>query len=177
MVAGLVAALVSGCSMGPQDAPVPVTAPTTSTPTPGPSHTGVPLTVQVYLVRGDRLARVSRSVPPGPSLEPSLRALAEPISVHEAGPGLRSALPTSSTPLRGSINGEVATLDLPAGFEHLSVHEQELAMAQLVFTITANSLATSVVLVRGGRTLPVPGAGGQLVTAPVTRSDYAAYAP
>jgi hypothetical protein len=50
-------------------------------------------------------------------------------------------------------------------------------MAQLVFTVTANSLAQSVQLVQGTRSLPMPDPSGQLVTRPVTRVDYAAYNP
>jgi 7-cyano-7-deazaguanine synthase in queuosine biosynthesis len=46
-----------------------------------------------------------------------------------------------------------------------------------VFTVTANSLAQSVQLVQGTRSLPMPDPSGQLVTRPVTRVDYAAYNP
>jgi hypothetical protein len=71
----------------------------------------------------------------------------------------------------------VARIELPTGFERISVHEQSLAMAQLVFTVTANSLATSVQLVQGSRALPMPSPSGQLISRPVTRQDYAAYDP
>jgi hypothetical protein len=50
-------------------------------------------------------------------------------------------------------------------------------MAQLVFTVTADTLASSVVLVKGNRELPVPDATGRLVARPLTRLDYAAYQP
>jgi hypothetical protein len=137
----------------------------------------VPLTVQVYLVQGERLARVTRTVPPGAGLEPSFVGLATPITRTQSDAGYRSALPVASTPLHGTVVDGVARVDLPSGFERISVHEQALAMAQLVFTVTANSLATSVQLVQDGRALPVPAPGGQLVTRPVTRVDYAAYDP
>lgn len=92
--------------------------------------------------------------------------------------GLRSALPIASSPLRGVVDADgVARIMLPSGFERISVHEQSLAMAQLVFTVTANSLAQSVQLVQGTRSLPMPDPSGQLVTRPVTRVDYAAYNP
>ena len=91
--------------------------------------------------------------------------------------GIRSALPLASTRLRGEVADGVARIELPTGFERISVHEQSLAMAQLVFTVTANSLATSVQLVQGSRPLPMPDPSGQLVTRPVTRNDYAAYNP
>jgi hypothetical protein len=128
-------------------------------------------------VQDERLARVTRTVPPGAGLEPSFVGLATPLTTAQVQSGLHSALPVTGTPLRGRVVDGVAHVDLPSGFERLSVHEQGLAMGQLVFTLTANSLATSVELVRGGRPLPVPGPGGQLISRPVTRVDYAAYDP
>ena len=177
--AAVAAALaLSACSIGTQSSPVPASAPTASATTAGPSRQGVPLTVQVYLVEGDHLARVTRTVPPGAGLEPSFVGLAVPVTPAMAAAGLRSALPIASSPLRGVVDADgVARIMLPAGFERISVHEQSLAMAQLVFTVTANSLAQSVQLVQGTRALPMPDPSGQLVTRPVTRVDYAAYNP
>lgn len=175
VVAGLA---LSACSIGTQSGPVPVSAPTASTTTTGPSRQGVPLTVQVYLVQGDHLARLTRTVPPGAGLEPSFVGLAAPVTPTMAASGIRSALPIASTPLHGVVDDNgVARIELPTGFERISVHEQSLAMAQLVFTVTANSLAQSVQLVQGSRSLPMPDPSGQLVTRPVTRVDYAAYNP
>ena len=169
---------LSACSIGTQASPVPASAPTATPSTSGPSRQGVPLTVQVYLVQGDHLARVTRTVPPGAGLEPSFVGLAVPVTPAMAADGVRSALPIASTPLRGVVDDDgVARIELPAGFERISVHEQSLAMAQLVFTVTANSLAQSVQLVQGTRSLPMPDPSGQLVTRPVTRVDYAAYNP
>lgn len=173
----VLAGALSACGVDAQDSPVPVVAPSATTPQAGPSRAGVPLTVQVYLVQGERLARVTRTVPPGAGLEPSFVGLATPITRTQSDAGYRSALPVASTPLHGTVVDGVARVDLPSGFERISVHEQALAMAQLVFTVTANSLATSVQLVQDGRALPVPAPGGQLVTRPVTRVDYAAYDP
>lgn len=172
----MVLALLAGCSVGPQDVPVPVHAPRASAPSPT-TQAGVPLTVQLYVVRGDNLYRLTRTVPPGAGLEPALVALAEPLSTAEVARGLRSALPTSGTPLVGTLRDSVARVSVPKGFDRISVREQQLAMAQLVFTITADTLASSVVLVQGSRELPVPDDSGQLVARPVTRLDYAAYRP
>jgi hypothetical protein len=168
---------VSACSIGTQSSPVPVVAPTATVAPSGPSRQGVPLTIQVYLVQGDHLARLTRIVPPGAGLEPSFVGLATPITPAMAAAGIRSALPLASSPLRGEVVDGVARIELPTGFERISVHEQSLAMAQLVFTVTANSLATSVQLVQGSRALPMPDPSGQLVARPVTRVDYAVYNP
>ena len=174
-VAGVI--VVAGCSIGTQSAPVPAVAPSASATSSGPSRLGVPLTIQVYLVQGDHLARLTRTVPPGAGLEPSFVGLATPITATMTAAGIRSALPLASHPLRGTVDDGIARIELPTGFERISVHEQSLAMAQLVFTVTANSLATSVQLVQGSRALPMPDPTGQLVTRPVTRVDYAAYNP
>lgn len=177
-VAGAVVLALSACSIGTQATPVPASAPTAATSSPGPSRQGVPLTVQVYLVQGDHLARLTRTVPPGAGLEPSFVGLSVPVTPAMSAAGIRSALPIATAPLRGVVdeNG-VARIQLPSGFERISVREQSLAMAQLVFTVTANSLAQSVQLVQGTRSLPMPDPSGQLVTRPVTRVDYAAYNP
>jgi hypothetical protein len=168
---------LGGCSIGIQSEPVPADAPTSTKPTPLPSRAGVPLTIQVYLVQGERLARITRTVPPGAGLEPSFVGLVVPVTASQAALGLRSAIPVSSTPFTGQVVDGVARIELPTGFERISVHEQSLAMAQLVFTVTANSLATSVQLVQGSRALPMPSPSGQLISRPVTRQDYAAYDP
>lgn len=178
LVAAAVAVTLSACSIGTQSRPVPASAPSASPSPSGPSRQGVPLTVQVYLVQGDHLARLTRTVPPGAGLEPSFVGLAVPVSPTMAAAGIRTALPIASTPLRGTVDEDgVARIELPAGFERISVREQSLAMAQLVFTVTANSLAQSVQLVQGNRSLPMPDPSGQLVNRPVTRVDYAAYNP
>jgi hypothetical protein len=174
--AGLVTLALGGCTVGAQHAPVPVQAPTASSASPT-SRAGVPLTVQVYLVRGDRLARVSRTVAPGAGLEPALDGLAEPLSAGELAAGLRSALPATGAPLSGRLVDVVARVSVPKGFARISVREQELAMAQLVFTVTADTLASSVQLVQGDRQLSTPDGTGRLVDRPVTRLDYAAYRP
>ena len=168
---------LAGCSIGTQSAPVAAVAPTATVTSAGPSRQGVPLTIQVYLVQGDRLAQLTRTVPPGAGLEPSFVGLATPITSTMTAAGIRSARPLASAPLRGVVSDGVARIELPTGFERISVHEQSLAMAQLVFTVTANSLAQSVQLVQGSRSLPMPDPIGQLVTRPVTRVDYAAYNP
>lgn len=176
LVAAVVLALPAACSVGPQDRAVPVQAPRASAPSPT-TQAGVPLTVQLYVVRGDNLYRLTRTVAPGAGLEPALAALAHPLTTAEVARGLRSALPTSGTPLKGELRDSVARISVPKGFDRISVREQQLAMAQLVFTVTADTLASSVVLVQGNRELPVPDASGKLVSRPVTRLDYAAYRP
>lgn len=166
---------VSGCAIAAQDQPEIVAGPRVSPTTAQVADLGaVDLSVQVYLVKGRRLARVTRSVRSGPGLEPVLRALGQPARPDEVRAGLHTSLPESATGLRGTLaeNG-TATVSLPTGMDRLSVLEQQTAAAQIVFTVTADSLATRVQLVSDGRTVPVPDADGHLVERPLTRADYA----
>jgi hypothetical protein len=176
---------VAACGLSPQDAPVPV--PGSTVRSAGPSEASrtlapvaVPFTMQAYLLRGDRLARVEREVPEGSGIGPPLAALSLPLSRDEVAQGLRTALPTSTegATLTGRLTPtSVAQVEVPAGFDRLSPREQEAALAQLVFTLTADTIATGVQLVRDGRPLPVPDGTGQLLTRPVGRTDYRALAP
>lgn len=179
MVAPALAALAlapGGCSIGPQDAPVPVAPPeTTSTPVEKSAGREVPfpVTVQAYFLRGNHLVRLSRTVPRGSGLRPSLDALTEPLTTAELAEGLRSDLPTSPTQLRGRLVAfGAAEVSVPPGFDRLSVRDQANAVAQLVFTVTANTTAGSLRLVQGGESVPVPDGTGEIVDGPVTREDY-----
>lgn len=178
VLALLVSLLLAACSLGVQSSPDLVDVPRSTASAPATaSASGVPLTIQVYLLHGDRLARVARSAPPGLGLEPVLRALGAPIRPDEVAKGLRTALPESASALSGVVTGSTARITGPPGLDRLSVREQQAAVAQIVFTVTADSLATSVQLVSGGRPVTLPDGDGQLVDRPVTRDDYAALAP
>ena len=175
----LVVGLTLGaCSIGVQASPdlvdVPRSTPSGSVTDSAP---GVPLTVQVYLLHGERLERVARSVASGAGLDPVLRALGAPLRPDEVARGLRTALPESASRLSGVVADATARITMPPGLDRLSVREQQTAMAQIVFTVTADSLATSVQLVSGGRAIAVPDGDGQLVERALTRGDYAALAP
>ncbi len=171
------AVLLAGCSVGPQDRPDLVAPVTRPTPSASATLSSVPLTVQVFLLRGDRLVRVSRSVPAATGLTPSLTGLALPLTPEQVADGLRTAFPAGEPAPHGRLDGTVATVTMPTGFDHLSVREQVGAMSQLVYTVTADTTATEVELVSDGRTLQVPDGSGRLLSRPVNRSDYATWAP
>jgi hypothetical protein len=183
LVAGL--ALVAGllpaaCTLSPQSEPVPLQLPE---PSPAQASSAartdaVPLTMQVYLVHGDRLQRVTRTVPEGIGMGPVLDALTQPLNEVELANGLRSALPVSTHSLTAELTMEgTARVTVPTGFDRLALRDQQLAVAQIVFTVSANTLASDVQLVSGTRIVPVPDARGALVSTPVARSDYAELAP
>ena len=174
----VVLGLGSACTLGPQEAPVAVPGRSRVTASASGPPTAVPLTMQAYLLRGDRLARVERRVPEGAGIAPALAALMLPLSRDEVAQGLRTALPPNTVSLDGRLTDTgVAQVDVPQGFDRLSVRDQQAALGQIVFTVTADTVATGVQLVQGGRVLPMPDAGGQLRSRPLGRADYAALAP
>ena len=127
----------------PSPVPVPASAPSATPTSSGPSRQGVPLTVQVYLVQGDHLARLTQHRAARGRAGAVLRRpghARSPRRWRRPGSAVRCRSP--ARPLRGVVDDDgVARIELPTGFERISVHEQSLAMAQLVFTVTANSLA------------------------------------
>ena len=174
----VVLGLGSGCTLGPQEAPVAVPGRSLVPASTSAPPTAVPLTMQAYLLRGDLLARVERQVPEGSGIGPALAALAMPLSRDEVAQGLRTALPPTTGSLAGRLNGAgVALVDVPQGFDRLSLRDQEAALGQIVFTVTADTVATGVQLVQGGRVMPMPDASGQLRSRPLNRVDFAALAP
>lgn len=169
--------LTTGCSVvGAQAHPVALGPPhTRQAMQDGPVPTST--SVETFFVHGGRLVPVVRRVAVGPGLEPCLAALVLPLTAKESSTGLRSALPTGVTRLQGTVQGTVASVSVPAGFDRLTVSDQILAAAQVVFTVTANSYLTRVEMVQDGRLLPMPDQSGQLVDHPLARSDYASVAP
>lgn len=173
-----VAAAATGCAVDLQDHPAPISSPEARTPhgsttSPRPS---VSLSVAVFFVRGARLEGAQRQEPVGPGLAPAMEGLLSAAG-DGAPTGLRSALPSGTTELRADVRGGVADIVLPAGFDHMAVSEQILAVGQLVFTATANADVAGVRLTDGQRPVAVPDDAGRLVDRPVTRADYEAIAP
>ncbi len=175
--AGLVALVAAGCGIGPEAHPVIVGADQggVGQPTRRPDLRVV--TVDVFLLRGDRLVRVTRAVQSAVGMHAALLALTQPLSGAEAQQGLRTALPASATPPSGSLAGSVARITMPEGFDRLPLHEQVGAMSQIVWTLTTHTSAGAVRLVVDGRDIPVPDGQGVLRDRPVGPTDYLDWAP
>lgn len=174
----LVLGLVSACTLRPQEAPVVVPGSTRATTSGSVTATAVPFTMQVYLLRGDRLARVERQVSEGSGIDPALAALALPVSRDEVALGLRTALPATTAPIVGRLTADgAAEINVPPGFDRLSVRAQQEALAQLVFTVTADTIASAVQIVQDGKVRAMPDANGRLLYRPLTRDDFAALSP
>jgi hypothetical protein len=182
--AGLAAVLLtlSGCGVGPQSPPVspgsasPSWAPTGATP--GASQQpGTALQIALFLVRDGKLVRAWRPSPQGQDLSAVLAALDERPTSDEKARHLRTAIPATATRIRAVIRDGVALVQVPAGFDTLPNSERVLAVAQVVYTLTAQLPVGSMRLARGKHRLDTPVGSGRLVTRPVTRQDFAALAP
>jgi len=177
LLAVLLLAGTAGCGVGPQAQPVPVEERAADADGTVGGDVSRPVVVEVFLVRGSRLAPVSRVVSHQPGIGAALRALSQPLSETERYRQLRSAVPASDEELSGTILGSVARVSMPPGFDRMAVREQVAAMGQLVYTVVANTNADRVQLYDGERPIPVPGGDGALLDRPVGRADYAGLAP
>lgn len=147
----------------------PATTPTTTLPPP-PTQT-----VGLYFLQGVRLVRVQREVriaDPAAPLEPDVV-----LDALETGPqpgdppGLGTALPPDEV-VGVDVSRGVATVELLASFRELETGDQELAIAQIVLTLTDGGVG-QVAFTIGGATIQVPTAESVQTAGPVTREDYA----
>lgn len=180
LVAGVA---LSSCSIGAQKAPTPISrdsvpfgllAPaTTATTTPSVPSTGI----SIFLDGDQRLVPVDVQVPLPATPGSALSALSKGLTSADASAGLRSPVSTQS-PLRlERVHSGTAVVDVPASFANLGGKDQIVAAAQIVYTLTAFPAVSSVQLLVGSRPAEIPTANGTLVSKPLTRSDYSAFAP
>ena len=133
--------------------------------------------VTVYLIGvGERLVPVERRVPPDAPLIAVVRALGGGPTKNELALGISSPLPprqvVSATASRG-----IAQVDLGASFADLPSQDQSVAIAQLVFTLTAEAGIGRVSFTLDGQPVDVPRGDGALTTDPLVREDFPALAP
>jgi hypothetical protein len=149
-------------------------APTTTTTT-APSPVSV--TEQIFLIAADgHLVSAARDVPVPAPLTAVLAALVDGPTASEASSGLASAVPTQTTVLSAAVSGGVATVNLAGPFDQLVGQAQIQAVAQFVFTATAQPGIRAVAFELAGQAVEVPVAGGAQV--PVATPDqFAALAP
>lgn len=177
LTAGLILAVVAlaGCGVPAQERPetLEVTAP------PAPAAADATLDgreVQIWLVRGRQLEAVTRPVSPV-DVPTALEALLAGPSPDEAASGLRTALPPQTLQLgEPTAEEDVVTLAVTREFTGLVGGNQQLAVAQVVWTATQFPSVEHVRFTADGKALEVPTDGG-LTDRPVDRGDYASVAP
>jgi spore germination protein GerM len=150
-------------------------------PSPPKTTTTVPPAVAVpetvYLVAPDQhLVPVTRDVALPASPTAILGALLDGPTEAESAAGLQSFLSASPSQVTVSVSSGVATVDFRTNPFQL-VLDQTLAVAQVVYTATAQTGVTSVVIEIRGQSVDVPTAAGVQVGRPVTRLDYLAEGP
>jgi spore germination protein GerM len=175
VLAALVAVLVAGCGVAPDDRPeevttepAPASAVGTGTPGSGPLLT-------IYLVRGDELTPVVRRTSTRTTAV-ALELLVEGPTRAEAAAGIRTALAPEVVGVVDTLPDGTLTLSLTRGFTGLTGGNQLLAVAQVVWSLTALPGTTAVRFTVEGVPVEVPTDDG-LTASPVERDDYASVAP
>ena len=174
---------LAACGVPVDDAARPLSAEEVPSSRPGPTAApaarpddATDVTVEVFLVRGLRLAPVRRQVSPPLSVEHAIAALLTEPTSAERSDGLRTAL-TRDVRLAGTLAAGVPLVDVTETFAQTEGEEQILALAQIVFTLTGVPGVTGVSFALEGRPVDVPTGDGTLERGPLRRDDFAAVAP
>ncbi len=179
----LVAVMLFGCGIPVEDRarPLPADMIPSSLPAHGPAPSSASgdrgsASADVFLVRDSRLVRVGRQEWDPPSLEGAIAALLQGPTAAERADGVRTAL-TRPVRLAGTVATGVPLIDVTDSFADVEVEEQILALAQLVFTLTALPSVDGVSFALDGRSVEVPTGDGALKRGPIRREDFTAVAP
>lgn len=148
--------------------------PTTTTTVPA----SVP--VKVYLLGANRkLVAESRVVSIPAPLKLVITSLLGGPTKKEEEAGIKTAIPNSVHVISATISATIsktpalATVNFNQAFGEILGSSTELAVAQVVFTVVAQtSLDTGVILQIEGQTITVPVASGLQVSGPVYLSQY-----
>lgn len=144
--------------------------PSPTSPIEGPRTT-------VFLVDGDHLLPVARHVVGSNIPAEALRVLLLGPTPAESAHGLTSDVPGETHLVSLDLSGSVANVDLNGSFGAAGGTQQVLAVAQIVYTLTASKYINGVVFSLSGHRIEVPNGTGSLSTAPRTRADYGRVAP
>jgi spore germination protein GerM len=186
------AILLGACGVGvnaspkvvnPKDVPFGLLRP--STPTTAPTRSGQYVTI--YLVGrvttasshsagSQRLVAVSREIPAPVTAARVLTALAAGPTSEEASQGLESPISTASPLTLWHLGTTGVTVNVAGGFTKLAGQDQAMAVAQVVFTLTALGIESVGIRIDGKRA-KVPTPKGTLSGGPLNRTDYATVAP
>ena len=146
--------------------------PASTTTTTGPQYS---TTVTVYFtVTFDHIAGVQRQIPPKVTLTSILNAMLGGPSPVQQTNGYQSAFTRTVRLIRATVSGGgVATVDFNAAFGRISGNFQALAVAQVVYTVTANvHTITGVQFEIGDTPIEVPTPTGAVVAGPVGSQQY-----
>jgi hypothetical protein len=147
-----------------------------TTPPTAPTSAAGP-TAQIYLVSGDHLVARSRHITGLNIPAEALRSLLVGPTPAESRHGLTSDVPAQTRLLSLDLNGSVARVDLSPTFGIAGGSQQVLAIAQIVFTVTASHYIDGVTFAVDGRPIDVPNGSGSLTRGVKTRADFRQQGP
>lgn len=154
----------------------PSTAPPPSSGAPSsPSVTSGTLASSVYLVDDttNRLVAVHRSRNQTATLSTLIHTLLAGPTEAESAAGLTTAINTSPTLNKITIEGSLAVIDLSSSFGDIRGAAEVLASAQVVLTAVSYPGTESVLFTLDGTPTAVPLVSGVLSSNPLTFADYA----
>ena len=182
LLSAVLAVVLSACGVGNDPSPKVVAAKTVPY---GLLHTSTPTTtanppsqyVTVYFGGPQRLVAVSRAVPAPATIRSAVEALAQGPTNAESAEGLVSPISTA-TPLTVShLATPTVRVTVGPTFTSLSGKDQTIAVAQLVYTVTAFPGVTAVDVRLNGKSVAVPTGNGSLGREPLGRKQFASLAP
>ena len=165
-------------------APATPSAPTTAPPAPAPAPpppeveptpTARPVSVQIYLVRGEKIGVAGRTLPAGTQgvAAGAVKALLSAPTAQDRRFGLGSAIPRGTQLLGVSIRNRTAYVDLSQQFTSgggsLSM---QLRVAQVFGTLTQFPSVRNVAFLIEGKPVESIGGEGVAVSPPVTLNDF-----
>jgi spore germination protein GerM len=174
LIGGLVA---SACGPGAQkhaqrldahSAPTGLLETTTSVPAGGARQVFL-----VYFLAAEGVVPVVRHASTDAPSPAALRALAAGPTPDEVVAGIHSDIPPDTHLSLRRVHDGVADVDLDPVLLSAGPDEQVGALAQIVYTVTAQPGIRSVRFLVDGKAVEVPAADQVIVNRPVGRSDYA----
>ena len=149
-----------------------------TTPTTVPAAPTVGAREQIYLVdTTQHVIGVIRDVAPPATLTEVMGALLDGPTSAETSAGLQSFLTGKPADVVATVAGGIATVDFTTNPFQIVGPDQTLAVAQAVYTATAQPGVLGVLFEIDGNPIEVPTAAGVQVPGPVTDATYAAQAP
>lgn len=176
--------LIAGCRVPDDSSPREIPAsqvpfdlltPSTSAP---PATSPVPtVDGNVFMVSGDRLVAVPRSVPAPLSLGSLLAGLVQGPTRGELSRGYSTAVGPQASVLSAQMVDSSAVIEISDSFAGIGLQQQILGLAQIVFTASEFPGVQDVRIQINSQPATVPRGDGSVTSDPLTRSDYAALAP
>lgn len=133
--------------------------------------------VHIFLIEGTRLVAADRRVLSANVPSSTVRVLFLGPLPAETKHGLTSDIPAQTHLVSLDLKGTTATLDLTGEFGTVGGTAQVLAVAQIVYTLTAFQYIHSVRIEINGKPVEAPNGSGSLSYAARSRSDYHSVAP